>query len=110
VVIPQGSRLIGRYSADVAYGQSRVLAAWDELILPNGSRISLRGMSAADGQGQSGMEDQVNNHFLENLVIGAVGVVSWVLQRNSRNHKTKGAFNTPSGLSSSLCCRHDFLE
>ncbi len=59
VVIPQGSRLIGRYSADVAYGQSRVLAAWDELILPNGSRIALRGMSAADAQGQSGMEDQV---------------------------------------------------
>ena len=27
VVIPQGSRLVGRYSADIVYGQSRVLAA-----------------------------------------------------------------------------------
>jgi type IV secretory pathway VirB10-like protein len=78
VVIPQGSRLIGRYSADVAYGQSRVLAAWDELILPNGSRLALRGMAAADGQGQSGMEDQVNNHFWKTwssaLLVSFLGV------------------------------------
>jgi len=96
VVIPQGSRLIGRYSADVAYGQSRVLAAWDELILPNGSRISLRGMSAADGQGQSGMEDQVNNHFWKTwssaLLVSFLGVAAQQSQPQNQ-----GAFNTPSG-------------
>lgn len=96
VVIPQGSRLIGRYSADVAYGQSRVLAAWDELILPNGSRISLRGMSAADGQGQSGIEDQVNNHFWRTwssaLLVSFLGVAAQQSQPQNQ-----GAFNTPSG-------------
>ena len=96
VVIPQGSRLVGRYSADVAFGQSRVLAAWDELILPNGSRISLRGMSAADGQGQSGMEDQVNNHFWKTwssaLLVSFLGVAA----QQSQPHN-QGAFNTPSG-------------
>ena len=96
VVIPQGSRLIGRYSADVAYGQSRVLAAWDELILPNGSRIALRGMSAADGQGQSGMEDQVNNHFWKTwssaLLVSFLGVAAQQSQPQNQ-----GAFNTPSG-------------
>lgn len=96
VVIPQGSRLIGRYSADVAYGQSRVLAAWDELILPNGSRISLRAMSAADGQGQSGMEDQVNNHFWKTwssaLLVSFLGVAAQQSQPQNQ-----GAFNTPSG-------------
>ena len=96
VVIPQGSRLIGRYSADVAYGQSRVLAAWDELILPNGSRISLRGMSAADGQGQSGIEDQVNNHFWKTwssaLLVSFLGVAAQQSQPQNQ-----GAFNTPSG-------------
>ena len=96
VVIPQGSRLIGRYSADVAYGQSRVLAAWDELILPNGSRIFLRGMSAADGQGQSGMEDQVNNHFWKTwssaLLVSFLGVAAQQSQPQNQ-----GAFNTPSG-------------
>jgi type IV secretion system protein VirB10 len=96
VVIPQGSRLIGRYSADVAYGQSRVLAAWDELILPNGSRIALRGMSAADGQGQSGMEDQVDNHFWKTwssaLLVSFLGVAAQQSQPQNQ-----GAFNTPSG-------------
>ncbi|MDD2920456.1 TrbI/VirB10 family protein [Rhodoferax sp.] len=96
VLIPQGSRLIGRYSADVAYGQSRVLAAWDELIFPNGSRISLRGMSAADGQGQSGMEDQVNNHFWKTwssaLLVSFLGVAAQQSQPQNQ-----GAFNTPSG-------------
>ena len=94
VVIPQGSRLIGRYSADVAYGQSRVLAAWDELILPNGSRISLRGMSAADGQGQSGIEDQVDNHFWKTwssaLLVSFLGVAAQQSQPQNQ-----GAYNTP---------------
>ena len=96
VVIPQGSRLIGRYSADVAYGQSRVLAAWDELILPNGSRIALRSMSASDGQGQSGIEDQVNNHFWKTwssaLLVSFLGVAAQQSQPQNQ-----GAFNTPSG-------------
>ena len=95
VVIPQGSRLIGRYSADVAYGQSRVLAAWDELILPNGSRISLRGMSAADGQGQSGIEDQVNNHFWKTwssaILVSFLGVAAQQSQPQNQ-----GAYNTPT--------------
>lgn len=95
LLIPQGSRLVGRYSADVAYGQSRVLAAWDELILPNGSRIALRGMSAADGQGQSGIEDQVNNHFWRTwssaLLVSMLGVAAQQSQPQNQ-----GAFNTPS--------------
>jgi len=95
VVIPQGSRLIGRYSADVAYGQSRVLAAWDELILPNGSRISLRGMSAADGQGQSGIEDQVDNHFWKTwssaILVSFLGVAAQQSQPQNQ-----GAYNTPT--------------
>jgi type IV secretory pathway VirB10-like protein len=96
VLIPQGSRLVGRYSADVVYGQSRVLAAWDELIFPNGSRIALRGMSAADGQGQSGMEDQVNNHFWRTwssaLLVSLLGVAAQQSQPQNQ-----GAFNISSG-------------
>ncbi|MEY4756082.1 MAG: hypothetical protein RJA34_980 [Pseudomonadota bacterium] len=96
VLIPQGSRLVGRYSADIVYGQSRVLAAWDELIFPNGSRIALRGMSAADGQGQSGIEDQVNNHFGRTwssaLLVSLLGVAAQQSQPQNQ-----GVFNTPSG-------------
>lgn len=77
-IIPQGSRLVGRYSSQVAAGQERVLVAWDELIFPNGNRINLRGMQGGDGIGQSGFTDKVNNHFWKawgsSLMVSLLGV------------------------------------
>ena len=35
LLIPQGSRLIGRYDSQVAFGQRRVLLVWTRLILPD---------------------------------------------------------------------------
>lgn len=32
LLIPQGSRLVGSYSSDVAYGQARVLIAWQRIV------------------------------------------------------------------------------
>ncbi|GAB1394102.1 hypothetical protein MASR1M60_22660 [Rhodocyclaceae bacterium] len=78
LVVPQGSRIVGRYSSQVAYGQERVLVAWDEMILPNGNRINLRGMAGADGLGQAGFGDQVNTHFWRvwgsSLMVSMLGV------------------------------------
>ncbi|MDA8255329.1 MAG: conjugal transfer protein TrbI, partial [Betaproteobacteria bacterium] len=51
VLIPQGTRIVGEYSSDVAYGQSRVLVAWNRLIFPNGAMMDLKGMSGTDGEG-----------------------------------------------------------
>lgn len=78
LVVPQGSRIVGRYSSQVAYGQERVLVAWDEMILPNGNRINLRGMAGADGLGQAGLNDQVDTHFWRvwgsSLMVSMLGV------------------------------------
>jgi type IV secretion system protein VirB10 len=38
-VIPQGSRLIGRYDSVVAFGQQRALVIWQRVIRPDGSSI-----------------------------------------------------------------------
>ncbi len=70
LLIPQGSRLYGRYDSVISYGQERVLVAWQRLVLPNGKSIKLDGMIAADPAGASGLEDQVDNHFLR--LAGAV--------------------------------------
>jgi type IV secretory pathway VirB10-like protein len=40
-LIPQGARLIGVYDSQVAFGQSRVLLVWTQLIMPNGRSIVL---------------------------------------------------------------------
>jgi len=63
VLIPQGSRLIGQYDSQVAYGQERALIAWNRLIMPNGRSINIGSMTGADLTGASGLHDRVNDHF-----------------------------------------------
>ena len=63
LLIPQGSRLIGDYDADVAFGQSRVLLAWNRLILPDGRSIVLERQPAADPRGFAGLQDGTNYHW-----------------------------------------------
>lgn len=64
LLIPQGTRLLGRYDSKVSFGQSRVLVIWTDLIFPNGSTLQIGGMAGVDGQGYGGFTDQVNNHYL----------------------------------------------
>jgi type IV secretion system protein VirB10 len=63
LLIPQGSKLIGTYDSQVAFGQRRALLAWTRLILPGGQSIILDRQPAADPQGYAGLEDGVNNHW-----------------------------------------------
>ena len=63
LLIPQGSRLIGDYDADVAFGQSRVLLAWNRLILPDGRSIVLERQPAADARGFAGLQDGTDYHW-----------------------------------------------
>lgn len=63
LLIPQGSRLLGTYDAQVAYGQSRVLLVWTRLIMPDGSSIVLDRLSGTDAKGFAGLEDETDNHW-----------------------------------------------
>jgi type IV secretion system protein TrbI len=63
LLIPQGARLIGQYDAQVSFGQSRALLAWNRLIMPNGRSIVLERQPGADSQGYAGVEDQVDSHW-----------------------------------------------
>ena len=63
-LIPQGSRLVGQYSSDLVYGQSRVLVAWQRIVFPDGKAMDIGSMPGADSAGYAGLRDQVNNHYL----------------------------------------------
>jgi len=63
LLIPQGSRLIGEYDSEVSASQSRVLLAWDRLILPGGRSILLDRQPGADASGRAGIRDGVNYHW-----------------------------------------------
>lgn len=63
LLIPQGSRLIGQYDSQVAFGQRRVLLAWNRVVMPDGTSIVLERIQGSDTQGFSGLEDQVDYHW-----------------------------------------------
>ena len=71
-LIPSGSRLVGIYDSGVTLGQTRALAAWQRIIYPDGSSISLDKMPGADQGGYAGFDDQVNNHYLKIFGAGAM--------------------------------------
>lgn len=62
LLIPQGSRLIGRYDSQVAFGQRRVLLVWLRLVLPDTSSIALDKLPGIDPAGYAGVEDAVDWH------------------------------------------------
>ncbi len=64
LLVPQGTRLIGIYDSQVAFGQSRVLLVWTRLIMPNGRSIVLERQPGADTAGYAGLEDEVDNHWV----------------------------------------------
>ncbi|MBA8907995.1 IncP-type conjugal transfer protein TrbI [Aminobacter ciceronei] len=64
LLIPQGTKLFGRYDSKVSFGQSRVLVVWTDIIFPNGSTLQIGGMAGTDAQGYGGFNDKVNRHYL----------------------------------------------
>ena len=63
LLVPQGTRLIGIYDSQVAFGQSRVLLVWTRLIMPNGRSVVLERQPGGDTAGYAGLEDEVDNHW-----------------------------------------------
>ena len=63
LLIPQGSRLVGKYDSRVSYGQDGVQVAWSRIIFPDASSIDLDGMLGLDSHGDAGLRDKVDHHY-----------------------------------------------
>ncbi|MFT9073960.1 TrbI/VirB10 family protein [Gluconobacter potus] len=63
LLIPQGSTLFGTYNSGVSFGQQRTQIIWTRLIFPDGESLVLEKLPGADAIGQSGLSDEVNNHW-----------------------------------------------
>ena len=106
LLVPQGTRLVGQYSSDIAYGQERVLMAWQRLIFPDGRALDLGAMPGADSAGYAGYSDQVNTHFFR--AIGSAFLMSGVIaavnlsqdrsgSRDSNNQRSSDALSEALG-------------
>lgn len=75
LLIPQGSRLVGRYDSKVSHGQSRVLVIWTDLVCANGRSLSIGAMAGVDQAGQAGFTDQIDRHLLRTFGSAALVAV-----------------------------------
>lgn len=64
ILVPKGSRLIGRYQSGANFGQARVYIVWSRLERPDGVVIKL-GSPGTDTIGQAGLGGDVDNHFFQ---------------------------------------------
>ena len=76
IMIPKGSRLIGKYASEVKGGQTRVAVMWDRLIRPDGIDIEIAS-SGVDQLGRTGVAGTVYDHFWRK--IGNAFLVSYVV-------------------------------
>jgi len=90
LLVPQGSKLFGRYDSEVSYGQERVLVIWTDIIFPNGATLQIGGMAGVDTKGYGGFTDKVDNHFWRiwgsAILVAAIGTgVDMALPQSNRN-------------------------
>ena len=62
LLIPQGSRLIGKYDSKISFGQNRALVIWHRIIRPDGTSIVIDNLPGTDPEGFAGVADKVDVH------------------------------------------------
>ena len=76
LLLPQGAKLFGVYDSRVIYGQERVLVAWNRVVFPDGSAITLGAMPGSDVSGYAGYTDKVDNHYFR--IFGSAILMSMI--------------------------------
>ncbi len=94
LLVPQGSKLFGRYNSKVAFGQNRVLVIWTDIIFPNGSTLQIGGMAGTDAAGYGGFTDKVDNHLLETfgsaILVALIGTGTEMMLPDDNNTGNNG--------------------
>ena len=84
VLVPRGTRAIGRAEAVSNWGQARLAVGFHRLVFPDGTYLRLE-FAGLDQSGASGLQDRVNRHYLSTLgAAGAVGVIAGLTLRGSQ--------------------------
>jgi type IV secretion system protein TrbI len=80
LLVPAGTRALGEARKVENSGQTRLAVLFHRLIMPDGYSVSLDQFKGLDQIGDTGLRDQVNNHYLRifgvSLAIGALGAVA----------------------------------
>lgn len=70
----KNSKIFGKLSDDVTYGQNRQQAVWKSIHTPE-IDLDIGGMDATDGSGRTGIPSEVNRHY-GRLAVAALGATA----------------------------------
>lgn len=86
VLIPDGSNILGEVRPVQGFGQRRLAVIFHRLIMPDGYSVDLDQFKGLNQVGETGLKDQVNNHYMQ--IFGAsiaLGVISGASQATVPN-------------------------
>ncbi|MDQ6705718.1 MAG: hypothetical protein M3Z85_07120 [Acidobacteriota bacterium] len=93
ILIPQGTRAIGEAKRVDASNQKRLAIVFHRMIMPDGYDVSLDQFKGLNQVGETGLRDQVNNHYLSTFGSSiALGILAGFSQFGS------GSVYTGSGV------------
>jgi type IV secretion system protein TrbI len=79
LLIPAGSKLLGETKKVDTFGQSRLAVVFHRVIMPDGYSVNLDQFKGLNQVGDTGLRDQVNNHYARifgvSLAIGVLGAI-----------------------------------
>ncbi len=79
LLLPAGSKLLGETKKVDTFGQTRLAVVFHRALMPDGYSVTLDQFKGLNQIGDTGLRDQVNNHYLRifgvSLAIGALGAV-----------------------------------
>jgi type IV secretion system protein VirB10 len=104
LLIPQGTRALGTVSRVNSEGQQRLAVTFHRLIMPDGYSVSLDKLPGLSQQGETGLLDQINHHYLQifgvSLAIGAIAGLSEANTQYGANATSADAYR--QGVANSL--------
>src|SRR6266404_1960987 len=86
VLIPEGTNILGEVRPVQGFGQRRLALVFHRLIMPDGYSVDLDQFKGLNQEGETGLKDQVNNHYMQ--IFGAsiaLGVISGAAQSTVPN-------------------------
>lgn len=97
LLIPQGSRLIGKYDSRVSYGQDGVEVVWDRILYPDASSVDINGMVGLDSHGNAGLRDKVDRHYKRLFAFAALtSAFSAAFDLSQRRNQQSALLSYPS--------------
>jgi type IV secretory pathway VirB10-like protein len=106
LLIPQGSRLVGKYDSHIAYGQDGVQVAWSRIIFPDASSVDLAGMEGLDSHGNAGLRHKVDRHYKRLFGFAALtSLFSAAFEVSQRRNQSVLTYPSPSNTAAAAVGR-----